>query len=277
MASQPSTSLDAPTLFTPAPSTGPAAPARSTAPAGIEAKPAAPTRLSGRERYGQGGVLDRAAPGNRRIGMWAIVLGMVLTMAWDRAVYLRLAVSDAARLQVMKDSEWYLLLRNVGSLWTWVAVAAILVIVDAGRGVGRGTAWLRRGVFLLLASGGSGAAAEVLKLLFRRLRPDATGGWYQFRSPLDHAFSSSGLGLPSSHTAVAFGAAFGLSMLFPRATIVFIVAAVGCAVTRMIAGAHFFSDAYAGVLVAYAVAVVVYRLDRRNNPGNAIGQMTALV
>jgi membrane-associated phospholipid phosphatase len=204
-------------------------------------------------------------------GVWALVIGLALAMAWDRAVYLHLAVSDTARLEAIKGSEWYLLLRNVGSLWTWLAVSVVLVLVDAGRGLRPGAACLRRGVFLLVTAGGSGAAAEALKLVFRRLRPDATDGWYSFRSPLEHPLSSSGLGFPSSHTAVAFGAAFGLSLLFPRATFVFLLAAIGCAVTRMVTGAHFFSDAYGGVLAAYIVAIAIYHLDGRNNPGRPVG------
>lgn len=61
----------------------------------------------------------------------------------------------------------------------------------------------------------SGGLAEILKLTFRRERPSELGA-YVFRSLSDRPWSSSGLGLPSSHAAVAFGGSMALMILFPR-------------------------------------------------------------
>lgn len=214
----------------------------------------------------------------RRCGLSAglLAIGFLLALAWDRAIYLHLAVTDPARLDALRSSGWYLLLRNIGDLRPWLVVAVVFCLVDAGRGVRPAGAWLRRGVFLILAAAGSGAAAEALKLIFRRVRPDAADGWYRFVSPLEHTFSSSGLGFPSSHAAVAFGAALALSMIFPRAAFVFVLGAIGCAVTRLLSGAHFFSDAYGAVVVAYAVVCALYHLDRRNNPARPIDEPPAV-
>ena len=46
--------------------------------------------------------------------------------------------------------------------------------------------------------------------------------------------------------------------------------AIGCAMTRLLAGAHFLSDTYGAVLLAFMVTQGVYRLDRRNNHGRGI-------
>ena len=64
----------------------------------------------------------------------------------------------------------------------------------------------------------AGIVGELLKILVRRMRPPDVGSAYAFRAFSDHPFSSRGLGFPSSHAVVAFGAAAILSRMFPRAT-----------------------------------------------------------
>ena len=61
------------------------------------------------------------------------------------------------------------------------------------------------------------------------------------------------MGLPSSHTLVAFAGAAALARVFPRARWVFYVLAGGCAITRVMANAHFLSD----VTVAACLGVAV--------------------
>jgi len=74
----------------------------------------------------------------------------------------------------------------------------------------------------------------------------------------------------SSHAAVAFGACFALSIMIPRGTVVFLLLAIGCSVSRLLVGAHYLSDTYAAVLLAFIVTRGIYLLDRRNNAGHAI-------
>jgi membrane-associated phospholipid phosphatase len=104
-----------------------------------------------------------------------------------------------------------------------------------------------------------GIVAEVLKLLFRRERPEAHAGAYVFRSWRDHAVSTAGLSLPSSHALVAFAAAAMLARLYPRARWLCFALAVGCALTRVLARAHFLSDVTLAAIVGWAVAAMVWR------------------
>ena len=102
-----------------------------------------------------------------------------------------------------------------------------------------------------------GLSAEVLKLLLRRLRPDAEQFGYAFRSFADGPWSNRGMGLPSSHTLVAFAGAFALARLFPRARWVFYVLAAGCGLSRVMATAHFLSDTVVAACVAWGVVAAI--------------------
>jgi len=100
----------------------------------------------------------------------------------------------------------------------------------------------------------AGLVCEVLKILLRRERPGLHDGTYFFRSFTDHPFSTGAIGLPSSHTMVAFAGAGMASYLFPRTWPAWLLLAAGCAFTRVAAQAHFLSDvvlaAIAGLFVA---------------------------
>jgi membrane-associated phospholipid phosphatase len=139
----------------------------------------------------------------------------------------------------------------MGFLPLWLVAALALVLHD------RPTLGYYRGAMLAASSTLGGIAAEVLKLVFRRLRPDAQAGEYAFRAFTDRTFSSGGFGLPSSHALVAFGAAAMLSRLFPRARIVWWGLAWGCGFTRVAAGRHFFSDVVVAAIIGWLVAWIL--------------------
>lgn len=215
---------------------------------------------------------------------WPWAVALVLAMCWDRAVYLHVRVGGggggavsaeaAARaVEAMERSGWYKFLWVLGTLWPWLIVAAALVFADFGVEAGRSRRGVRRAVFLSLCVALSGAAAELGKLVFRRLRPDQTDGWYRFRPWSEDFWSAMNLGLPSSHAAVAFGAAFALCWMWPRAAPVFVCAGIGCSLSRLLAGAHFLSDVLVGTAMAFFVVLGVYALDRRNNGGRGIEEL----
>lgn len=264
----------------------PGQPGAAPADAGPVAGPGrAPVRVAPGERHQDEALHLRDRGG--RVRRWASVaapwlLGLLLALAWDRAVYVHLAVKDGARLMSLESSDWYRTLRIVGAPWAWLFVAAALVLFDAGKGeraarqestppglMRGGSAALRRATFLLLSALLSGGAAELIKAVVGRCKPDTTDGYFRFAT-LHERFVElkwNDLGFPSSHTALAFGACFALSIMLPRARMVFLAMAIGCAMTRLLAGAHFLSDAYGAVLLAFVVTKGVYALDRRNNQG----------
>ena len=113
--------------------------------------------------------------------------------------------------------------------------------------------WGTRGGYVILSPLLGGALAELLKLLLRRLRPDGELFGYSFRAFSDHPWSTGGLGMPSSHTLVAFAGAAALARLFPRAWWLWYLLAFGCGLTRGMANAHFLSDTAAAAVLGWAV------------------------
>ncbi len=156
---------------------------------------------------------------------------------------------------LLRGKDWYQLLRLAGYLPAWIVVGATMGLAGTvgrrGGDSGGSGAWLGRGVLLVLGAGLAGLAAEILRVVFRRERPGAAGlyvwDWPWGPKP------AAGWGLPSSHAAVAFGAAFVLARIAPGSGLVLFPLAAGCALSRMLAGAHFLSDVYLGAVVSYAV------------------------
>jgi membrane-associated phospholipid phosphatase len=58
---------------------------------------------------------------------------------------------------------------------------------------------------------------------------------------------------------VAVAAAAVLARLFPGAALLWYGLALGCALTRVASGAHFFSDAVLAALVGYVVTLLLWR------------------
>ncbi len=152
--------------------------------------------------------------------------------------------------------------RVIGYYPLWVLVGAALILQDRGdvpREARRWSSGLRRGGLLLLTPALGGLVAELGKLLFRRLRPGEVPGEYVFRAFGERPLYSGGLGLPSSHTLVAFAGAAILARLFPRGAPVWFFLAAGCGFTRVEAGAHYLSDVVVAGILGWTVAWAVWR------------------
>jgi membrane-associated phospholipid phosphatase len=81
---------------------------------------------------------------------------------------------------------------------------------------------------------------------------------YVLRGLFAGFWNGSNLGLPSSHAAVAAGGAAALIAWRPAVWPIAVVLAAGCAMTRLLSGAHFLSDVTLGAIVGY----VAWRLVR---------------
>ena len=175
------------------------------------------------------------------------VLALALAHLLDRLAF------EYLRYPEVNSEDWGRLLRVMGFLPTWMLAAAALALHD------RVQPWRFRRAYLLFFSPAlSGLAGEILKIIIRRLRPGETGE-YVFRAFSERPFSSSGLGMPSSHAVVAFGAAAMLSRLFPRAWPVWWMLGAGCGLTRILHGKHFLSDVVLAAIVGWAVAALLWR------------------
>ncbi len=185
-----------------------------------------------------------SAPSARR---WFIFVAIAV------AVVLVAHLLDEPAWRLLRDPrvyerDWGRLLRSMGYLPTWLIVAIGLWTHDRPS-----AGWAKRGGYVILSPILGGALAELLKLLVRRLRPDADVFAYNFRAFSDHPFSTGGLGMPSSHTLVAFAGAVALARLFPRAWVLWYLLALGCALTRVMANAHFLSDTAAAAVLGWGV------------------------
>lgn len=178
-------------------------------------------------------------------------LALVLAHLADEAAWAML------RDPRVNEREWGRLLRSAGYVPTWILGAAALWLASDRAGHGRPGRW-RAGV-LLLAPALAGGLAEVMKLVVRRQRPGAESAEYLFRPYDVDLWSTRGLGMASSHTAVAFGAAAVLARCFPGAAPVWYLLAVGCAATRVLAGAHYLSDTVAAAALGWLVAEGCWR------------------
>lgn len=238
----------------------------------------------------------------RRVAPWVIVF--LVCCAWDRAIWLiatregvvklgwleKLITGDvfwasikgAANLNLHAIGEVLLgaaygAVYMFGRLWPWIGLAMFFIFRYWGGTDGlKVREGLRRGVFVFLVPAFAGLAAELLKLISRRERPEMADGMYAFLpwpkvSMLTPEFwNPAHLGLASSHAAVAFGGALAAGLLLPKWRIPLFVMAALCTISRVAVGAHFLSDAFAGVAIGFGMFALVYAWDRRNNGGRAI-------
>jgi membrane-associated phospholipid phosphatase len=238
----------------------------------------------------------------RRAAPWLVVF--LVCCGWDRAIWLMVTRNGTPKLEWLEnlikgDVFWaglkaavhldlhaigntllgsvYWGIYTFGQLGIWIAFAVFFIFRHWGGTDGaKVREGMRRGVFVFLVPAFAGAAAEAMKFLLRRERPEAADGMYAFlrwpeASPLSPAFwSTEHLGLASSHAAVAFGGALAAGLLLPRWRAPLLGLAVLCTISRISVGAHFLSDAFAGAALACAMFALVYAWDRRNNGGRPI-------
>ncbi len=189
----------------------------------------------------------------------ALALGLLILTLLDRAIWQALLLDPDKSLE---RKDWWQLFRQFGSLLFWIILGLCLILHDAhiartrrpGDHIARSGA-LHRGLMVTLAAGLSGGAAELLKGLSQRARPGETGeyrfGWIEA--------DVGGLGLASSHAGTAFGGAIMLSWFFPALRWPLLTAALMCALTRMIVGAHYATDVYVAIVLSYAVCWSLWR------------------
>ena len=200
-------------------------------------------------------------------GLFLLVTIGVFSLAsyFDKAAFLGLEKVDVA------SSDWNRMFRVFGFLPFWLLAALALAFCDCALVRVQGWALaMSRAALLAMSVFFSGAMAEILKLVIRRERPRINGGDWGYRSFFDGPWDSTGLGMPSSHAVVGFAAAWMLCRIFPRASLVWIAMAVGCAVTRVLNHSHFISDTVISAAVAFAIVRALWFWHQYNQlPGQA--------
>lgn len=188
-----------------------------------------------------------------------VVGGFVLATVADHPAIAWMREEGFEALDRFEREDWWQMFRQFGYIPTWIFLCGAIFLHATSIGDAR----LRRAACIaawmpLAAAAVAGGLADALKPLLLRFRPEhaVAPAVYAFADFAEQFPSGRRMGLPSSHSAVAFGGAFGLARLFPRAWWVFVLAAAGTGFTRVIAGAHYPSDVFVGALVGYAAAAV---------------------
>ncbi len=166
-------------------------------------------------------------------------------------------LTPAQRKARVESRDWYQMFRAAGYLPTWLLIGGAVWLVDRRCGRMRSG-----GAAMIVGAAGVGLVAEVLKPILGRHRPALDGSldWNPlFGGILQPDVYGHSLGLPSSHTAVAFGAAFVVARMYPGAGPLALLAATGCAFTRLIAGAHALSDVVLAAMIAWMLSALIAR------------------
>lgn len=186
---------------------------------------------------------------NRRTaGVLAAVAAIALSLWLDPWVWRHVETPG------VYERDWGRLLRVMGSLVFWFPLALAVWL-----GLRQRSPWAARvGRLLLFGPAVAGGVAELLKMALRRERPGLHDGVYVFRSLADQPFNTKDLGLPSSHAMVAFAGAAIIARVFPGVGPVAYLLAAGCAITRVLARAHFASDVMVGAMAGWAVGALLW-------------------
>jgi membrane-associated phospholipid phosphatase len=148
----------------------------------------------------------------------------------------------------------WLVFKAFGEPWMIAIMAIFLAVHDRRR-------WIRAGSFVLAVSLAGGLAA-LMRIIDGRYRPTHIDGgwqWELFRGLRD----GRDLAFPSGHATVAFAAAAVFSYLSPKGRYLFGAVAAGTALSRVIEGAHFYSDVLLGAALGWTVGWFAFSLLER--------------
>lgn len=209
-------------------------------------------------------MIRQHAPTSQRTRTLVVALAcslllLALTLLDERLYHLLMIDPDRS----LERKDWWQMFRQFGSTPFWLIVGGLLIVHDRARAarhrpgdaIARAGAW-HRGLMVALAAGLSGLAAEVMKGITQRARPEPDG-LYRFGWTMD---LDSGLGLASSHTSTAFGGAIMLAWFFPALRWPLLLIACVTAWQRTATGAHFVTDVYVGILLSYGVCWSLWKL-----------------
>jgi membrane-associated phospholipid phosphatase len=196
----------------------------------------------------------------RRLNAGRVLVPLLFLVAFGLAVLLDPWAYRVLLAPGTRHADWAQVLRQLGYLPTWLLIALLIYLHDASRpgesARGIGPVLLKRAGPVFLAAALSGVIANILKPVIGRLRPDELG-ITRFAPRPNFLWAEAGeigFGLPSGHAAVAFGGCAILGLLWPAWRTPMRLLAAGCALTRLLAGAHALSDTVLAAGIGLAVA-----------------------
>lgn len=214
-------------------------------------------QIKQQESWGFARLLRAKSPIYLFVVFFLVILGSV---SFDAAITRNLTSWPAAERQLFEllarlgESDWML----VPTLLVWAVARAIMVLP-----VGYRRHWLLKSVssisgYIFVAVAIPGTVAALLKVAIGRARPlflDDLGVLHFTPFAGDWRFA----GFPSGHATTAFALAFALYHLFGRPGLLAFVGAFLISLSRIVDGAHFFSDVLAGAVLGSLGAMLVHR------------------
>lgn len=181
------------------------------------------------------------------IGLW--VLAMVPSLIWFDQLCQQRVRLWSFRGDVSAILEFVGLM---GHGITSVLVALLIWNLDRPR--------QRLAFLVLLVVVLCGTTVTLIKVSLQRPRPYIAAG-VPSETPDESKMTNSDFhSFPSGHTAVAFGLATSLSLLYPQAKVLFLGLASLVGIQRVITQAHYPSDVLAGLLIGVITAQIVFQI-----------------
>jgi membrane-associated phospholipid phosphatase len=168
--------------------------------------------------------------------------------------YVDLPVAIASRALDMEIVMVFQVITGLGKS-TWYLVISALLFLSFSFAWKR-EQWARWSLFVFSAVAISGLTTDLFKWLAGRWRPKA-----HLQDQL-YGFDYFGVGyeatsFPSGHATTIWAFCMAMTVLFPRYRLLWYVLAILVSISRVIVGAHYLSDVFAG---AYVAVITVYLL-----------------
>jgi membrane-associated phospholipid phosphatase len=172
----------------------------------------------------------------------------------DAPFYMRVPPPLKSRIYA-KTSRLWSVLKSFGEPWMTVVIVCGIWVYDRRR-------WRAGAGMAAVAASLAGGLGALIRSADGRVRPTHTDGantWEFLRGFQD----GTDLSFPSGHATLAFAMAAVLCYLSPRGRWVFVTVAAGCAISRVMMQAHFWSDVIFGAALGWTVAWAVMALGDR--------------
>lgn len=180
--------------------------------------------------------------------------------------YVDLPVAIASRSLDMEIVSVFQVITRLGnSVWYLVPAAFLFLLFHYAW---KREQWARWSLFIFSAVAVSGLTTDLFKWLTGRWRPKA-----HLQDQL-YGFDYFGVGyeatsFPSGHATTIWAFCVAMTVLFPRYRLVWYVLAILVSISRVIVGAHYLSDVFAGAYVAVLTVLLLnllpfFRLERKH-------------
>lgn len=214
--------------------------------------------------------------------LWAILkrppLGIILFLVILSCVFLGLKIDRDVIVFIHNNPQYFYIdtfeiITKLGDATGWLLVAAFCLLfciyIPRSKYLHQYHDRLKnysiKFKFIILSCVVSGLIHHAVKIVLGRYRPRYlfSEEWYGL-SPLN--FNIAHNSFPSGHTQTIFAISMGLTILFPRFGIIFLLAAILVGFSRIILIAHYPSDVIFGAYLGLSTALLLkrYYLDKRS-------------